>query len=338
MAFYLLPVPWLIAKLREVGKYFLEKTGIVFPEREFSSIMELDNLWENYLFLEGNRKLVWISGYNNFFPILLIGAIVYVVVAGTWLVRYWRECNSYKKIAVFMDSTKFIKDVRYREKVHIATSSYISSPVVVGMIKPLILLPASGEQYEKGMEGVVLHELRHIKGKDIMVKIFLFVIQMTEWFNPFVYYMAKEELTVSEMICDEAAIKGMTKANKVDYMKCVLEAAQRMKIPKMTGMYLGTSSGQLTERMERMMGNSKKKTWKKKFAVIIVTVCSLTSMIPAYAYQGPVKIIVDERTSDAENRWMESNAGVFMPDRNIQETYIDVGEADCLFINEDGFA
>lgn len=337
IAFYLLPVPWLVSEIRESGKYFLAKVGVIPPEGNIPGIMELNNPWENYLFYDETNKLIQISGYKRLLPVILAGVIVYVVWGSICLIWYWRVCSRYKKEAQFLDRSKYIDNVRLRNKVYVAASFRISSPVVIGIRKPLILLPANQERYEKGMEGVIRHELRHIEGKDIMVRMLLTIIRAMEWFNPFVYFLIKEEMKVSEMICDEAAVKDMTKNEKADYMRCVLESAQTQKSQKVTAAYLGTSKKQLTERMERIMDNDKRrKTWKKGLAAIAMAVCFIICVIPAYAYHPPMKVTLFEGNAETEAKGEENNWIVFTAEGEGMELSLDFSNGDSLFVNEEG--
>lgn len=338
MVLYLFPIPWLFAKVYEIGKYVLEKAGMTFQERIFSNTLELNNPWESYLFYDGHNRLVLLSGYKYLLPVFLGGATVYLVWAGFWLIRYLEVCSTYKKDAEFLDKSSYIKDVKLREKISIAVSPRISSPAVVGVRKPLILLPTYQDGYEKGMIGVIHHELRHVEGRDIMVRICLSVIRAVEWFNPFVHYLIKEELTVSEMICDEAAVKGMSKEEKMDYMRCVLEAAQGRENRRVASANLGTRKGQLTKRIERMLGNNKKKTWKKGIAVVITMVSFLISVIPAYAYRPPVKVTMLEEDYNVETEGEESDWLVFKNAEESGEIYLDFSRSDFLFVSEDDIA
>lgn len=336
-ALYLLPVPWLMAQLRGYAKRILEKAGMVFPEGGHPDIMDLNNIWKSYLIYDESGRLIHVSGYERWLPFLLTGALVYLVWAGGWLIRYLRICSRYKKGTEQLDKEQYVRDERLRRRVRIASSSRVVSPVTVGVFRPVILLPANQEQYEKGIEEVMLHELGHVTGRDMLVRLLLAAVQMTEWFNPLVHYLAREELAVSEMICDEAAVKGRTKAEKADYMRCVLEAADRQDASKLTAASLGAPKRLLTERMERIMENNRKKIWKRELAAIIMAGCFLISGIPAYAYQDPVKIgTVEKTTADEMAEWNDDGEVIFTPEGKIQEISPDFSQSDFVFLSEEG--
>jgi len=335
-ALYLLPVPWLVAQLKGYAKRILEMAGMVFPEGGHPDVMDLTNIWKSYLIYDENGRLIHVSGYERWLPFLLAGALVYLVLTGGWLIRYLRICSRYKKGTEQLDKEQYVRDERLRRRVRIASSSRIASPVTLGVFRPVILLPANREQFERGMEGVMLHELGHVTGRDMPVRLLLAVVRMTMWFNPLVHYLAREELAVSEMLCDEAAVKGRTKAEKADYMRCVLEAADRQVTSKLTVASLGAPKRLLTERMERIMENNRKKIWKRELAAIIMAGCFLISGIPAYAYQDPVKILGNNGSYAKENGWETTDMGIFTPERENKETPIDFSQSDHIFISDEG--
>lgn len=336
-ALYLLPVPWLVAQLKGYAKRILEMAGMVFPEGGHPDVMDLTNIWKSYLIYDENGRLIHVSGYERWLPFLLAGALVYLVLTGGWLIRYLRICSRYKKGTEQLDKEQYVRDERLRRRVRIASSSRIASPVTLGVFRPVILLPADREQFERGMEGVMLHELGHVTGRDMPVRLLLAVVRMTMWFNPLVHYLAREELAVSEMLCDEAAVKGRTKAEKADYMRCVLEAADRQDASKLTAASLGAPKRLLTERIERIMENNRKKIWKRELAAVIMAGCFLISGIPAYAYQDPVKIsTVGKPTADGMGEWNDDGEVIFTPEGKIQEISPDFSQSDFVFLSEEG--
>ena len=126
------------------------------------------------------------------------------------------------------------------------------------------------------MEGIIRHEMNHISGRDMIGRLLTFLVVAFEWFNPLAHYLMKEELAVSEMLCDEAAVEGMTDKEKKSYMECILRAAEEPGIFKEAELSLGTVGKLLNKRMERIMKKSMKRRWgltpkPKGFSKLIVT-------------------------------------------------------------------
>ena len=78
---YLLPVPWLAAQVKGWLKLFLEKAGMVFPERTLSNITDTTSVWESTLFFDADKKLLYITGYRNWLTVIAGGALIFTVLA-----------------------------------------------------------------------------------------------------------------------------------------------------------------------------------------------------------------------------------------------------------------
>ncbi len=109
--------------------------------------------------------------------------------------------------------------------VGLCTNSLISSPLLIGILKPCIVLPAS-DQYltAEVFHYSVLHELIHYKRADLIYK---WLIQFTlclHWFNPFLYLVEREIRQLCELSCDEAVIKNLDAAERKAYGSILLSA------------------------------------------------------------------------------------------------------------------
>jgi beta-lactamase regulating signal transducer with metallopeptidase domain len=84
----------------------------------------------------------------------------------------------------------FVRNVATRmgikKPVHIWLSGIVTSPVTIGYIKPVILLPiaAINQLSTQQLEAVLLHELAHIRRYDYFVNLVIRFIQTILYFNP----------------------------------------------------------------------------------------------------------------------------------------------------------
>lgn len=65
-------------------------------------------------------------------------------------------------------------------------SSAVDSPAVAGLLRPVLLLPASFPQGFSANEArmILLHELTHLARHDLPLNWLLCVLQALHWFNP----------------------------------------------------------------------------------------------------------------------------------------------------------
>lgn len=343
IVFYLLPLPLIAAELKGKLEVWLEGMGMTIPVSRQGNIKVYTpgNFWTNVIIKDENNKIQYITGYHKILPVVVAIFAVFCVLLTGWMIAYLAVCRNYKKDIIYMDSERYIKRQKTgRKKIRIGVSPSISSPVTIGIIKPVILLPANDERYAAS-EGVVHHELKHIANKDGLFRFLTFVIVAMEWYNPLAYYLVRENMAVSEMLCDEAAVKDMSKGEMVTYMECIIAAVDKNQNEKLVTATLGTSKSLTEERMKRIMGKNLKKLWKKGMAVGIMVSCFLISSIPALAYKEP-PVWHDE---EGITRSVMTSTGVFvengydtMLDKEWQnpDWNVDFSQEDQLFIDENG--
>ena len=170
--FYLLPVPWLAAELRDVIKMLLETVvGITFPE--VHDIKEIDtfngtDLWKSMLVFNEEGKLIYITGYEKVMPVIKAVLVLCMTALFLWIVLYTKVSRQCKSSMVFLDKNHhYIQDQHTGKKVAVGISPCVSSPVTVGLIKPAILLPVDYHGYDDALKEVILHELNHVSCKDL---------------------------------------------------------------------------------------------------------------------------------------------------------------------------
>lgn len=96
-----------------------------------------------------------------------------------------------------------------KKHVQIWISELITSPVTIGYIKPIILIPMAAINHlnPQQMEAVLLHELSHIRRFDYLINLFVNFIQTILYYNPFVNLFVKFIEKEREKSCDEAVIQ-----------------------------------------------------------------------------------------------------------------------------------
>lgn len=116
------------------------------------------------------------------------------------------------------------KEMRFHQKVILARSPLIKSPITFGVIRPYIILPKDISMFSADeMKCVLLHELYHCKRKDMLINYFLCLLKIVYWFNPLVWYLSKEAKTEMEISCDFAVLKTLDKELHIKYGEVILK-------------------------------------------------------------------------------------------------------------------
>lgn len=137
----------------------------------------------------------------------------------------------------------------------------IASPGVIGLTRPLLLLPTSLVEPHAtrlaaplALAPILVHELLHLRRRDPWTAAFATLARTLLWFHPCVWHAAarlarERELAVDEAVLLEGAIPVM------DYAKSLIEVAAHAvdrRAPR-PAVALSSSAARLRERIERLL-------------------------------------------------------------------------------------
>ncbi|QDU56702.1 M56 family metallopeptidase [Aeoliella mucimassa] len=99
--------------------------------------------------------------------------------------------------------------LRLRTVPLIAYSARVTTPLVVGVVKPAILLPAAifSNLTTEQVESLLLHELAHIRRYDHLVNLLQRVVETLLFFHPAVWWLSHKISVEREHCCDDLAIR-----------------------------------------------------------------------------------------------------------------------------------
>ena len=229
-----------------------------------SGITPVDNRINDYL---GDRYFEGVTvPANNGNTIMTILTIVWTIgilllVAYT-VISYWRL---HREI-----------DTAVRYKDNIFQSENVSSPFVLGLIKPRIYLPFKLDGQD--MEHVVAHEQAHIRRKDHWWKPLGFLLLTIHWFNPLMWLAYVLLCRDIELACDEKVIKGLSNEQRADYTQAHVACSVNHRMIAACPLTFGEVG--VKERVKSVMNYKKPAFWVIIIAVIVcvgVAVCFLTN-------------------------------------------------------------
>ena len=269
---------WGIVAIRLICPFSFESalslipSAETFPEKVISGpsfdvqtgITPVDNRINDYL---GDRYFEGVTvPANNGNTIMTILTIVWTIgilllVAYT-VISYWRL---HREI-----------DTAVRYKDNIFQSENVSSPFVLGLIKPRIYLPFKLDGQD--MEHVVAHEQAHIRRKDHWWKPLGFLLLTIHWFNPLMWLAYVLLCRDIELACDEKVIKGLSNEQRADYTQALVACSVNRRMIAACPLTFGEVG--VKERVKSVMNYKKPAFWVIIIAVIVcvgVAVCFLTN-------------------------------------------------------------
>lgn len=126
-------------------------------------------------------------------------------------------------------------------------SSAVSSPMMLGLVRPVILLPERDLTISE-LDLTLRHELLHLKRRDVAYKAVMLLANAVHWFNPLVWWMAREAGRNLELCCDEAVIRSLNGGGRREYGQVLLQAAADASGPALSTRF-GSGKGQLKDRL-----------------------------------------------------------------------------------------
>lgn len=171
-------------------------------------------------------------------------------------------------------------------KVKLLISRHVQVPVMLGFIKPLILLPVAmvNNLTEAQLEAVLLHELAHIKRNDYLLNIFQSIVETILFFNPFVWLISKIIRMEREHCCDDLVIASTVQPLQYAHALVALEE-YRLTANRLT-MAAADSKQHLFHRIKRIMEmKTKHLNYSQKFLAVLIIATGLVSI----AWLNPAK-------------------------------------------------
>jgi beta-lactamase regulating signal transducer with metallopeptidase domain/uncharacterized protein involved in exopolysaccharide biosynthesis len=133
-------------------------------------------------------------------------------------------------------------------------SAIIQVPVVIGWLRPMILVPASNLTglTPQQLELILAHELAHIRRHDHWVNLAQVLIETLLFYHPAVWWISRDIRAERELCCDDLAVA--TCGNRMAYARALttLEILRQQG----TAMALGASGGSLIDRVRHIVGRS----------------------------------------------------------------------------------
>ena len=156
------------------------------------------------------RSAAWMP---VFAVVWLCGAVVVLFV---WWAR-WRQVVASKRMATAAESGREVDTLRRLQ--HIAKPPYIRvvsqrshqqmEPGIFGIFRPVLLWPEqlSEQLDDTQLEGVLTHELIHVRRRDNLTAMMHLFVETAFWFHPMVWWIERRMKEERERACDEAAVQ-----------------------------------------------------------------------------------------------------------------------------------
>lgn len=172
-----------------------------------------------------------------------------------------------------------------KREVRAAQSALIDVPVVVGWLKPVLLLPAEGIRVLKlnQLEPLIVHELAHVFRNDYVVNLFQSLLETLLFFHPGVWWVSSRVRLERECCCDAMTIQHFGDRDAYAEALIALES-MRQSTPNELAL-AALRPGMLLQRIRRMYESPAPETarqpWAPVLAFTALFVCALAGGVLA---------------------------------------------------------
>lgn len=178
----------------------------------------------------------------------------------------------------------------------------VGSPMIVGAIKPTLLLPELELSTEQ-LSLVFRHELIHYRRRDIWYKLVLLLANAIHWFNPMVWLMVYAADRDLELSCDEAVVAGRDEAYREEYGRCLLavvRAGMSRRTLFTTNFYSGKKT--LKNRLATIFDTTKKHRGTLALAALLLAAAVAGSLVACTPDGGKNRYNIDLNDMNALSR------------------------------------
>ena len=168
-------------------------------------------------------------------------------------------------------------------------SGIIETPMVLGWIRPVVLVPAAAftTLTTEELKLVLLHELNHIRRMDHLINLLQGTAECVLFFHPVTWWLSNQIRNERELCCDDLTIQTMNQPRIFARALFKLETLRIQRTNSTVNTAVHATGGSLMSRITRMLETQNqirtaKTIWKAPLAVALATgltaVCLTTSM------------------------------------------------------------
>lgn len=252
---------------------------------------------------------IWMTGSLIFMSVHLISYLHYkrqVMKRGT-IIR-----DAY----ILHQMYELKRELNIKRTIHIVEFSEADSPMIIGFLKPVLVLPKQQYSAEE-LFFILKHELVHLKRGDVYLKLLFVTANAVHWFNPLIWIMQKEAAVDMELSCDERVMQGTNYTVRKAYTETLLSTLHK-RCTKTTALSTQFYGGK--EIMKRRFKNILLQREKKNGIFLLICAVILTISFGTLVGCSMIEDVKD--VEDASDQSGNENV------QSEQALPIDSGSAD----------
>ena len=229
---------------------------------------------------------------EQYFPFILMLYLAGLVFMLSRFAINLLQLRTLKTSGIVTPGEEWQKTVQYwQNKFEIARpvklyfSERINTPMMLGALKPIILLPVAAINHlsTEQVEAILMHELAHIKRHDYLLNIFQTIAETVLFFNPFLWLISGIIRREREHCCDDMVVSCATSPLPYARALAILET-NRMTNGNSLALAATGQKNQLLHRIKRIMEMKKNNVNYGQLTIIVVAILAITFSIAMFTF------------------------------------------------------
>lgn len=193
-----------------------------------------------------------------------------------WLKNRRRQVLN-PRLQIIFDELSFKMSVK--KTIKIFESYGLHSPVVIGYLKPIILMPLGlcAQLSTAELEAILAHEIAHVKRNDYLINLIQTLIDVLYFFNPALRYISESLRAERENCCDATAAKYC--GGHLYIAKALVQVATFSQQNKLAMAFGRNKKNGLTNRIHTLLGLKQKAAMDWKSSILF-----LLAFLSAFLY------------------------------------------------------
>ena len=208
-------------------------TGTAMPYRRI--VVEIPAQMTTPIKASAEKNTASITLLDIMALVWIIGSLIFISVHLISYSHYKRQVSMKGKIIkekhILSQIVQLKRELHIRRTVCVMEYDEAESPMIIGFIKPDLVLPK--EQYNsEDLFFILKHELVHFKRGDVYLKLLFVTANAVHWFNPIIWIMQKEAVIDMELSCDERVTQGTSFELRKAYTETLLSMLHKQCVRK----------------------------------------------------------------------------------------------------------
>lgn len=239
--------------------------------------------------------------------------------------RALQRAKSLEPASLGIPLQELLNRAGFHSPVRIVESDAVASPSVWGIVRPRLILPTGfvGAVTEKQLEWVLLHELAHIRRRDLVVSLFQRIARIVHVLNPAVWIANRMVDRCREFACDDFA-SNTTRISPLESgeaFMAVMRFAQRHGQKRATaalGVFNSSTRASHVQRMERLIDTDRRVQLK----LGVGSLCLILLAAAFGAFQVQAANVGESETVSQNNDAAPNSSARQKPDKETNENKI----------------